>query len=134
MICFDRNAIIGVLRRSPRQLVIRFDEQLSSGKVAISSLVIFELSFGIAKSRLKSENQQRLADFLSGPINILPFDAEDGREAGEIRAGLERLGTPIGAYDAFIAAQARRRDALLVTGNMREFSRVPGLRCEDWSV
>lgn len=133
MICFDTNAVIGVLKRSPRELVSRFDGHLISGEFAISVVVIFELSFGIAKSRLKSENRQRVADFLNGPIAVLPFDAEDAEEAGDIRAKLERAGKPIGPFDILIAAQARRRDALLVTANMREFSRVPGLRCEDWS-
>jgi tRNA(fMet)-specific endonuclease VapC len=62
-----------------------------------------------------------------------PFEPEDAEEAGDIRAALERSGTPIGPYDTLIAAQARRRGALLVTANRREFARVPGLRSEDWA-
>ncbi len=63
-----------------------------------------------------------------------PFEPEDAEEAGDIRAELERAGTPIGPYDVLIAAQARRRNALLVTANMGEFTRVPGLRIEDWAI
>jgi tRNA(fMet)-specific endonuclease VapC len=70
---------------------------------------------------------------MAGPIRLLEFDEEDAREAGEIRALLERKGTPIGPYDVIIAAQARRRGALLVTANEREFARVPGLKTEDWA-
>ena len=58
----------------------------------------------------------------------MPFEPEDAEEAGDIRAALERAGTPIGPYDVLIAAQARRLDALLVTANTREFARVPGLK------
>ena len=76
---------------------------------------------------------RRIVDFLSGPIDILPFEAADAEEAGEIRAGLERAGTPIGPYDLLVAAQARRRDAILVTANEREFARVPQLKFEDWT-
>lgn len=62
-----------------------------------------------------------------------PFEPEDAEEAGEIRAELERAGTPIGPHDVLIAAQARRRSALLVTANTTEFIRVPRLRIADWS-
>ena len=67
-------------------------------------------------------------------MQVLDFDAEDAEEAGDIRATLQRAGTPIGPYDILIAAQARRRDALLVTANTREFARVPGLQIEDWTT
>ena len=77
---------------------------------------------------------ERLLVFLQLPISILPLEPEDAEEAGEIRAALERAGTPIGPYDVLIAGQARRRDALLVTANSREFARVPGLKTEDWAA
>lgn len=70
-----------------------------------------------------------MADFM----RVLNFDQDDAREAGEIRATLRAAGTPIGPYDVLIAAQARRRDAVLITTNTREFVRVPGLRIEDWT-
>lgn len=72
--------------------------------------------------------------FLGLGIDVIPFEAEDAAHAGEIRAHLESKGTPIGPYDYLIAAQARRRAATLVTLNMREFSRVPGLMVTDWAA
>lgn len=65
--------------------------------------------------------------------NDWSYELADAEEAGDIRAGLERLGTPIGSYDVLVAAQARRRDAILVTANGREFARVPRLTIEDWA-
>jgi len=71
---------------------------------------------------------------LADGIDILDFDAADAKEAGAIRAALRRAGTEIGPYDLLIAAQARRRDATLVTGNAREFARVAGLTVADWTL
>ena len=88
----------------------------------------------MAKSRHREHNARRLDSFLAGPFDVLAFDPDDAREAGDIRAALERTGTPIGPYDVLIAAQARRRGAMLATANTREFSRVPGLNLQDWST
>ena len=74
-----------------------------------------------------------LAAFLTLAVTPWPFEPEDAEEAGDIRAALERAGTPIGPHDVLIAAQARRRGAALVTANTGEFNRVPGLRTEDWA-
>jgi tRNA(fMet)-specific endonuclease VapC len=110
-------------------------EALARGEtIVVSSIVLFELSYGIAKSTRHEHNRAKLAQFTSGLIESLDFDSGDADEAGEIRAALERVGTPIGYYDVLIAGQARRRDALLVTANTREFTRVPGLKVEDWST
>lgn len=98
----------------------------------ISSISLFELWFGVSKSARAEENSERLADFLS-PLDVIPFDEDDAYCAGQIRAGLERIGLPIGAYDYLIAAQALQRGLLLVTANVGEFSRIEGLRWEDWS-
>jgi tRNA(fMet)-specific endonuclease VapC len=85
------------------------------------------------KSARPERNVRRIADFLVGPIAVLPFEPGDAEEASDIRAAVERAGTSIGPYDLLIAAQARRRGALLVTANTREFARVPGLDIEDWA-
>lgn len=98
----------------------------------VSVVVLFELWYGAAKSGARQRNTERLADFFAGPIQLLTFDAEDAREAGEIRAMLAKAGTPIGPYDVLIAAQARRRGATLITANENEFLRVPGLHIENW--
>jgi tRNA(fMet)-specific endonuclease VapC len=96
-------------------------------------MVLFELWFGIAKSTRRAVNAERLVLFLHGGLDLLPFDADDARAAGEIRVVLEARGTPIGPYDLLIAAQALRRGATLVTSNLREFERVDGLKLVDWA-
>jgi tRNA(fMet)-specific endonuclease VapC len=135
MICLDTNAVIVALVQPHASVRVRLNRVLADRiPVALPSLVLFELHYGIAKSEHRERNSARLADFLASPIVTLNFDADDAREAGDIRAALTRAGTPIGPYDVLIAAQARRRNATLVTANRREFSRVPGLRFEDWAA
>ena len=134
MICLDTNAVIAALKGGATPLVARCDRELPSGVLAVPSIVLFELRFGIAKSTRAQENGARLTRFLRSPITVLHFDADDAAEAGVIRAALERAGTPIGPYDVLIAAQARRRGAILVMANTREFARVPGLVLQDWFV
>jgi tRNA(fMet)-specific endonuclease VapC len=135
MVCLDANAVITALndRNSPVRTRIR--ATIERGRtLAISPIVLFELRYGAAKSARPERNVQRIADFLVGAIVVLPFEPGDAEEAGDIRAALERTGTPIGPYNVLIAAQARRRDAVLVTANEREFTRVPGLKTEDWAL
>ena len=134
MICLDTNVVIGFLRGTPRRLVERFEREVGGGLMVLPAISLFELRYGVAKSGRQIENAERLAIFLQLPVTLLAFDPTDAEEAGDIRADLERAGTPIGPYDLLIAAQARRRDALLVTANVGEFARVPGLRWEDWSI
>lgn len=90
-----------------------------------------ELYFGAFKS-LRRDDNVSLIDRLR--FDVLAFDTEDARHGGEIRAWLAGHGTPIGAYDVLIAGQARARDLVLVTRNVREFARGPGLRTENWHV
>ena len=97
-------------------------------------IVMFELEYGCAKSKRPEEMRRALEIFLSAGFDQPAFDIEDAREAGEIRALLEARGQPIGPCDTLIAAQARRRGAVLVTLNTREFERAPGLRVEDWAA
>jgi tRNA(fMet)-specific endonuclease VapC len=134
MLCLDTNAVIVSINDKTSRVRARFDQSLRSGvPVSISSIVLFELWFGAAKGWRRQQNAATITDLLAGPIGVLNFDAEDAREAGDIRALLERAGSPIGPYDTLIAAQARRRDATLITANIREFTRVPGLKTEDWT-
>jgi tRNA(fMet)-specific endonuclease VapC len=135
MICLDTNAAIVALNDLTPTVRMRIDAAIAAGAtVALPAIVLFELRYGAANSSRAEYNARRIDDFLTGPCIVLPFDADDAREAGDIRAELERAGTPIGPYDMLIAAQARRRGATLVTANAREFARVPGLRCEDWAA
>lgn len=134
MICLDTNIVVDVLRQKPAGLLQRVAREIPRGTLAVSSIVLFELRYGIANSVRREENKERLAIFLEAPIEVLLFDADDAEAAGALRADLKRAGTPIGPYDVLIAAQARRRGALLVTSNTGEFSRVPGLNIEDWAT
>jgi tRNA(fMet)-specific endonuclease VapC len=134
MFCLDTNVAIAFLVGRPERVLTRLAEALHRDSVALSSIALFELRYGVAKSARRRENTDRLTALLQLSIAILPFEPEDAEEAGDIRAGLERAGTPIGPYDILIAAQARRRGAVLVTANTREFARVPGLRTEDWAA
>jgi tRNA(fMet)-specific endonuclease VapC len=90
-----------------------------------------ELCFGAFKSQRRDRNLA-IVDGLR--IEVIPFDQEDARHAGEIRADLAMQGTPIGAYDVLIAGQARARALIMVTRNLREFQRVEGLRSENWEA
>jgi tRNA(fMet)-specific endonuclease VapC len=135
MICLDTNIVIRLLKRQMSPERERLRAERSKGEtVAISVIALHELWYGASKSTQFERNEARILGFMSAPFSILPFDQDDAREAGDIRAELELRGEPIGAYDILIAAQARRRDALLVTANVREFARVPRLKMEDWSV
>ena len=135
MICFDTNVVIAVLNRAAPRVETHLLAALKRRQpVAISCIVVFELWYGAHKSVRVADNARRLEEFLTAPVDVLPFDAADAREAGDIRAAVERRGTPIGPFDILIAAQARRRGATLVTANEREFARVPGLKTQDWAA
>jgi tRNA(fMet)-specific endonuclease VapC len=99
------------------------------GEIALCSVVAAELAFGVAKS-CSVRNRQALEMFLA-PLTILPFDEPAVWTYGELRADLERRGTPIGSLDTMIAAHALSLRTTLVTNNTAEFSRVPGLRVEN---
>ncbi len=131
----DTSACVEAIKNRTPLVRKRLGESMRAGaRVYVSSIASFELWYGAAKSARPERNARRIADFLAGPIEVLPFEFGDAQEAGDIGAALERLGTPIGPYDVLIAAQARRRRALLVTANGREFGRVPGLKFEDWAT
>ena len=134
MICLDTNVVIGCLRGRPPTLAERLQQEITRDAFALPVIVLYELRYGAAKSARPKDNEERLALFLQLPIAVLPFEPDDAEEASDIRATLERARTPIGPYDVLIAAQARRRDAVLVTANTREFIRVPRLKVEDWTA
>ena len=130
----DTSAVIAVLRNRPASLRNRLVRVLSSGAtIAVSSVVLYELWYGVVRSAQPRENAERLRVFLSGTINVVPFDEEDAVAAGNLRASLDAAGTPIGPYDLLIAAQALRTRATLVTANVSEFARVPSLAWQDWT-
>jgi tRNA(fMet)-specific endonuclease VapC len=130
----DTNACIALINGHPESVRRRFDRALTKGDdLATSSIALFELWYGATKSARVKANAARIAVFMSGPIEVIEFGADDAEEAGRVRAALEALGTPIGAYDVLIAGQALRLGATLVTANSDEFSRIKRLRLQDWA-
>jgi len=131
----DTNACIALINGTPKEVRRRFQRAVNKdATILVSSVVAFELWYGVAKSQRREANTQRLEAFLAGPLDWTVFDDEDAQEAGRVRAELEIAGKPIGAYDVLIAAQARRRRATVVTTNVVEFNRVAGLKWEDWAM
>ncbi|MEI9989333.1 MAG: type II toxin-antitoxin system VapC family toxin [Rhizomicrobium sp.] len=131
---FDTNTAIGFIKGFPkiRHQAAQVLERQSS--ISLSSIVLFELWYGVANGHRFQEDAAALRAFLAERVHVIPFGDAEANAAGEIRATLKAAGTPIGPYDLLIAAHAVRLGATLVTANVREFSRVPGLKWEDWSA
>jgi len=127
----DTNMCIYLIKKRPPSVLKRFDT-LAAGTLAVSSITVAELEFGVQKSQYPSQNQQALEQFLL-PLVILDFDHEAARTYGKLRAWLEIRGKTIGALDMLIAAHALSKGLPLATNNVREFSRVPGLKVINWA-
>ncbi len=125
----DTNLCIRVLRDRPQAIRERFNAEADG--MCISSIVLFELLYGAAKSARPIENRSEVERFATR-LDVLPFDDDAAAHAGDIRAVLAGQGRMIGSYDLLIAGHARSRGLIVVTGNLGEFDRVEGLRCEDW--
>jgi tRNA(fMet)-specific endonuclease VapC len=125
----DTNIIIAAMKGVPG--VIDRLEKIPLSALILSPIVFGELEFGAEKSAHVEQNHARLASLIEN-IPVAPLDTETSRHYGLIRADLEKKGTPIGANDLWIAAQALALGAVLVTGNVGEFSRVEGLEVENW--
>jgi len=106
-------------------------EGIPADAILLSSVVVAEIEYGIAKSGRRQHNRRVFDSLLSG-FRVLPFDAAAARLYGPIRAQLEKRGRLIGPYDLMIAAHAQSLDAVLVTDNTKEFDRVAGLKTENW--
>jgi tRNA(fMet)-specific endonuclease VapC len=131
----DTNACLALINGRPASVRGRFEEaSQAAARISTSSVVTFELWYGVAKSARLEANADRLAAFLAGPIDVIDFDDDDAQAAGQVRAALEAAGTPIGAYDVLIGGQALRRATTLVTANANEFRRITGLASEDWGT
>src|SRR5699024_10675414 len=123
----DTNAIIALL--GGREPLLSRVRACRPRDVVVSAIVTYELLYGAYKSRNREKNLAKVAAL---QFESLALDDEDARHAGEIRATLERAGSPIGPYDLLIAGQTRARSLTLVTRNTGEFQRVPGLSIENW--
>jgi tRNA(fMet)-specific endonuclease VapC len=126
----DTNIVTFVLKNKPDYLRARFSEQ--HGRLAISSVTLAELVYG-AEASSRTDANLRNIEGLTARLDVLAFDEPAAHHTGRIRAELRRAGTPIGAYDVMIAGHARSRGLTVVTNNVREFERVPGLQVIDWT-
>ena len=125
----DTNIAIYVIKRRPLQVLEVFNR--NHGRMAISSITLAELVHGAEKSSFPARNISVVEDFCSR-LTILAYDGQAAYHYGSIRASLEKLGQPIGVNDLHIAAHARSLGLTLVSNNLREFERVPGLLLENW--
>jgi tRNA(fMet)-specific endonuclease VapC len=126
----DTNLCVRVLRERPVSLRDRFNAEADG--LCLSTIVLTELLHGAARSARPDHNRREVENF-AARLEVLVFDSDAAGHAAEIRASLERQGLTIGGYDVLIAGHARSRGLIVVTGNLGEFRRVEGLRCEDWS-
>ncbi len=125
----DTNLCIRVLRDRPETLRERFNREADG--LCISTIILTELLHGAAKSARPEHNRLEAGRF-AARLEVLPFDLEAAGHAAEIRAKLGGQGQQIGGYDVLIAGHALSRGLIVVTGNLGEFNRVEGLRCEVW--
>jgi tRNA(fMet)-specific endonuclease VapC len=125
----DTNFCIYVIKNYPPELRERFNSLAE--QLCVSSITIAELYYGAEKSARRLENLQAIGQFCAR-LDVLAFSAKAAAHFGEIRANIERLGTPVGLLDMLIGAHARAEGLIVVTNNAREFQRLPGLRVENW--
>lgn len=126
----DTNICIYIIKRKPKQVIERFNT-LQLSDVGISSITVAELEYGACKSQKPEQNRSAFQQFLI-PLDILVFDRQAAQAYGTIRSDLEKQGQVIGSLDMLIAAQAKSAGITLVTNNVREFSRIPDLKLENW--
>lgn len=126
----DTSICIYIIKKKPEVVLKRF-LKMKPDSVAVSSITVSELYYGIAKSSKPNENTIALEQFIL-PLTVLDFNKEDSMFYGKLRAKLERKGKIVGAMDMLIAAQALSRDLILVTNNEREFKKIDDLSIENW--
>jgi tRNA(fMet)-specific endonuclease VapC len=125
----DTNIVIYVIKRRPMEVLSFFNEH--AGRMAISAITLSELYHGAEKSAKVSQNLEVIEEF-SSLLEVLPYTVKASAHYGSIRGALEKVGQPIGVNDLHIAAHARSEGLVLVTNNVSEFARVPGLMVENW--
>jgi tRNA(fMet)-specific endonuclease VapC len=125
----DTNIVIYILKRRPLEILSTFNA--NANRMAISSITLAELTHGAEKSDRVTENLEVIDNFCSR-LEVLPYGEKAAQHYGAIRAVLEKLGQPIGVNDIHIAGHARSEGLALVTNNVSEFERVPGLEIENW--
>jgi tRNA(fMet)-specific endonuclease VapC len=128
----DTNICIYIIKQNPQAVINKF-KLFNVGDICISSMTFAELLYGVEKSTHQKKNKAALEEFIM-PLDIMPFDDRAACNYGEIRTHLEKSGNVIGPLDLIIAAHARCLNAVLVTNNVKEFSRVPKLKVENWAA
>ena len=127
----DTNVCLYLIKEHPPSVVERFATH-AVGDIGISVMTLAELEYGVSKSGRPARNREALDQFIS-PLEVAPFDRQATAAYGKLRTTLEKKGRTIGSMDLLIAAHALSLDVRLITRNIREFGRVPGLRVEDWA-
>jgi len=127
----DTNICIYIIKQQPATVIKHFLEY-QVGDIGISSITLSELRYGVAKSTHREKNAKALDEFII-PLEVVSFDEDAAHAYGDIRATLEKSGTPIGAMDMLIAAHAVSLGIPLVTNNTREFARIPDINIIDWT-
>jgi tRNA(fMet)-specific endonuclease VapC len=130
VLLLDTNICIHLIREKPRSILERFKEY-AVGDIGISVITLAELEYGVSKSSKPATNKAALNQFVA-PLELVVFDRSATAVYGKLRTTLEKKGQSIGAMDLLIAAHALALNVRLVTHNVREFGRVPGLRVETW--
>lgn len=125
----DTNIVIYTIKNRPQEVREAF--KLHDGQMCISTVTLGELIYGAERSAQPEKNLD-VVEGLAARLEVLPFAANDAVHFGQLRAELMSNGQPIGPYDMMIAGHARAQGLILVTNNLKEFSRVPGLRVENW--
>ncbi|WP_447529684.1 MULTISPECIES: type II toxin-antitoxin system tRNA(fMet)-specific endonuclease VapC [unclassified Vreelandella] len=125
----DTNICIFTIKHKPAHVRETFNQH--SEQICISTVTLMELVYGAEKSASPEKNLSVIEGF-AARLEVLDYDPGAAYHSGELRSELAKAGTPIGPYDQMIAGHARSRGLILVTNNVREFNRVPGLRVEDW--
>lgn len=131
MYVIDTNTLIYFFKG--RESVSRKLLSIPPKEIGIPSVVVYELEVGIAKSKAPRKRLKQLEEMMS-IITVLPFTVKEARSSAMIRAQLERKGLPIGPIDMLIAGTALAHQAILVTHNVKEFTRIDKLQVEDWYV
>ncbi len=126
----DTNTCIYIINKKPPSAVSRIRSKQAE-EIAISTITIAELEYGVYRSQHADQNRIALLEFLV-PFIILDFDQSAAAIYGSIRASLQSKGTPIGPMDLLLAAQAMSQQLVIVTNNEKEFRRIEGLQIENW--
>ena len=130
-LCFDTDVLSAVLRRDPPLALVRRLAQIPTAEQTTTAITVGELVYGVAR-RGSPQLSRRVNELIESLVSIVPFDRRAAEIYGELRAELEREGRRLDEPDLRIAAIARSRGLVLVTGNVRHFERVPGLTVENW--